>query len=222
VQALHDGTQLAMRVSWSDPSRSPDAPWDEWLGRIRTTMTGGDSLPVDSVQGPDLLAVQFPAQITDGAERPFFLGGDTRRPVYAWRWTSNPDQVQVGRMTGLGRFTPSGTTEVTHAAVHEHGAWYVQFSRPLAPADTATAPAFAAGRAIPITFLAADGSNGETEMRSAVGAWYAIYLDTPTPPRVYVAPAATVLLTAGLGVLVVVTAQRRERQGHTSTEEKSS
>lgn len=222
VQALHDGTRLAMRVSWSDPSRSPDAPWDEWLGRIRTTMTGGDSLAVDSVQGPDLLAVQFPARITDGAERPFFLGGDTRRPVYAWRWTSTPDQVQVGRMTGLGRFTPGDGADVTHAAAHEHGAWYVQFTRALTPSDTATAPAFVAGTAIPITFLAADGSNGETEMRSAIGAWYAIYLDTPTPPRVYVAPAATVLLTAGLGVLVVVTAQRRERRGHPSTEEESS
>jgi len=222
VRALHDGTRLTMRVSWSDPSRSPDQPWNEWLGRIRATMTGGDSLPVDSVQGPDLLTVQFPPRISDDAERPFFLGGDTRRPVHAWRWASDPDQLQVGRLNGLGRFTAGPAGDVTHAAVWDNGAWHVQFTRPLVPGDTTAAPSFRTGVAIPFAFYAADGSNGETAMRGSVGAWYAIYLDTPTPPRVYVAPAATMLLTAGLGVLVVVTAQRRERQGRRSPEEESS
>lgn len=222
VRALHDGTRITMRVSWSDPSRSPDAPWNEWLARIRQTMTGGDSLPVDSVQGPDRLTVQFPPRVTDDAERPFFLGGDTRRPVHAWRWTSDPDQLHVGRMTGLGRFTAGTAHDVAHAAEWSGGAWHVQFTRPLVPGDSNTAPTFRTGIAIPFAVQAADGSNGETALRGSVGAWYAIYLDTPTPPSVYVAPATTMLLTAGLGVLVVVTAQRRERQGRRSPEEESS
>jgi hypothetical protein len=59
----------------------------------------------------------------------------------------------------------------------------------------------------------ADGSNGEDGVRGAVSTWYAVHLDEPTPARVYAAPAATALLTAGLGMLLVVRAQRREPRG---------
>ncbi|MEO6445153.1 MAG: c-type cytochrome [Gemmatimonadaceae bacterium] len=221
VQALHDSKQLVMRVSWDDPSRSPDTPWDEWLGRIRQTMTAVDSIPIDAAQGPDRLTVQFPTKVTDDAERPYFLGGDSRRPVYAWRWTSTPDELQEGRMTGLGTFKAANSSEVTHAAVYDNGQWRLQFTRALVPRDTTTVPTFSVGTAIPVAFYAADGSSGEDEMRGAIGAWYAIYLDVPTPPRVYIAPAATMLLTAGLGVLVVASAQRRERSGRRSTKEES-
>lgn len=221
VQALHDGKQLSMRVSWDDPSRSPDAPWNEWLGRIRKTVTAIDSIPIDSAQGPDRLTIQFPTRITDDAERPYFLGGDARHPVYAWRWRSTPDELQEGRLTGLGKFKAAGAAEVAHVAVFDQGQWRLQLTRALVPRDTSTVPAFSLGTPIPIAFFAADGSNGEDDLRGAVGAWYAIYLDVPTPPRVYIAPAATMLLTAGLGVLVVARAQRRERNSRRATKEES-
>jgi hypothetical protein len=80
---------------------------------------------------------------------------------------------------------------------------------------------FATGRAIPIAFFAADGSNGEDDVRGSVSAWYAIYLDVPTPRRVYVAPAAAMLLTAGLGFMAVRQAQRRERIVRRSTTEET-
>jgi hypothetical protein len=44
-----------------------------------------------------------------------------------------------------------------------------------------------------------------------VSTWYAVYLDVPTPTRVFVAPLATIALSAGLGMLLVTRAQRRER-----------
>jgi DMSO reductase family type II enzyme heme b subunit len=168
-------------------------------------------------QGADRLAIEFPMRVDDGAERPYFLFGSARRPVYAWEWTSAPDAVAEGSSTGLGRFTPRGArgagAAVTHAARYDRGEWAVQFTRALASADTAAAPAFTVGRAIPIGFRAADGSNGEDAVRGAVSSWYAIYLDVPTPPRVYIAPIVSLLLTAALGVAVVWQAQRRERRG---------
>src|SRR5205823_10879465 len=146
------------------------------------------------------------------AERPYFLGGSSRRPVYVWRWMSEPDSLVEGTETGLGHFAArAGTAQVSHAATFDNGEWRLQVARALVPADTAHTPVFTAGRAIPMGFFASDGSNGEGDVRGAVSAWYAIYLDVPTPTRVYVAPAATMLLTAGLGLLVVVQAQRRER-----------
>ncbi len=208
VQAMHDSTTLTVRVSWGDRSQSPDPAWDEWMGRLVRSVSDVDG-PVSPRQGPDRLWVQFPKKVTDEGERPYFLGGSSRRPVYLWRWSSAPDRVEEGTGTGLGRFTAlPGTPGVTHAATYDDGLWRVQFTRSLVPADSMAAPTFGVGRAIPIAFFAGDGSNGETDTRGAVSAWYAIYLDVPTPPGVYVVPVVAVLLTAGLGLVVVWRAQQ--------------
>jgi mono/diheme cytochrome c family protein len=45
VRAMHDGQQLALRVSWSDPSKSPDPEWQEWLDRIGRTVGRDDTPP---------------------------------------------------------------------------------------------------------------------------------------------------------------------------------
>ena len=211
VQALHDGKSLAIRLSWDDRSNSPAPAWDEWLARVGQSATDVDG-PVPNQQGADRFWVEFPKQISDDAERPYFLGGNSRRPVYLWRWTSAPDSAEEGTGTALAQFAPlGGGSEVKHGARYDGGQWQLQFTRALVPHDTVAAPSFAAGRATPIAFFAADGSNGELETRGAVSAWYAIYLDVPTPPTVYVAPVVAVLLTAGLGFMVVWRAQQRGR-----------
>ena len=219
VQAMHDGTSLAMRLVWHDPSRSPAPAWDEWLGRVRTTLAEVDE-PLPAAQGADGFVVQFPARLDEG-ERPFFLGGTTRRPAYGIRWTSTPDRIEEGMLTGLESFAPRASPEVTHVATHADGAWQLQIVRPLALSDSSAGPLFAAGRAIPIAFRAADGSNGEDGRRSSVSAWYAIYLDVPTSRGVYLAPLSTMLLTAGLGLVVVRQARRRERDSERPTSEET-
>ena len=216
VRALHDGQRLAIRISWSDPSRSPDSTWQEWLNRVAATVARDDTTaapPAPPVHGPDRLVVQFPRQVEEDLDPPYFLGGSPRRPVYDWRWSSNPDRVEEGTGMGLDRFAVSaGPTQVAHAARFAGGEWQVQFTRALVPADTAAAPAFAPGYAIPIAFRAADGSNGEDAVGGSISAWYAIYLDVPTPGRVYVQPVVAAMLTAGLGFFVVFRAQRREQR----------
>jgi cytochrome c oxidase cbb3-type subunit 2 len=217
VRAAHDGSRLAMRVSWSDPSRSPDPAWREWLDRVMAAMHRDDTLPAG--HGPDRLVVQFPQTVSDGAELPYFLGGDTRRPAHVWRWSSDPDRLEQGSGTGLGQLAPATATDVTHAARFDQGEWQLQFTRALAPGDSAAAPTFTPGRTVAIAFSAADGSNGEDWAHAAVSAWYAIYLDVPTPSRVFVQPILAVLATAGLGLLVVRRAQRRDRRNGHSPEE---
>jgi DMSO reductase family type II enzyme heme b subunit len=220
VQAMHNGERLAIRLTWHDPSRSPDAAWDEWLGRIRQTMTDADGV-IPEAQGPDRFVLQFPTSVQEG-DRPYFLGGSQRRPAYVWRWASTPDAVQEGSSTGLGRFAAqSGAAQVVHAAVYDRGEWRVQFSRALVPADTASSPTFTPGRAIPVAFFAADGSNGEGEVRGSASAWYAIYLDVPTSSLVYAAPITTTLLTVALGLLMVRQAKRRGPDSERSSLEES-
>ena len=208
VQALHDGRSLALRVSWDDPSKSPDPIWDEWLGRMSKTLTDVDG-PLATQQGPDRLVVQWAQNPSDESRRPYFLGGDSKSPVYAWRWSSEP-KVEEGSQAGLGKFTALPNGRVTQSARFVDGQWQVVFTRPLDSSDTAAVPRFSAGHAIPIAFYAADGSSGEDEVRGAVSTWYAVYLDVPTPTRVFVAPIAMIALSAGLGMLLVTRAQRRD------------
>jgi len=210
VQALHDGTRLALRLTWHDPSHSPSPAWDEWLGRIVQTASDSDG-PIPATQGPDRMVVQFPKQVSEDAERPYFLGGSTRRPAYLVQWSSDSDRVEEGTGTGLGRFAPqAGSARWSHAARFENGEWQLQLMGALAPTDTAAAPAFRPGQPVPIAFFAADGSNGEEGVRGSVSAWYSIYLEVPTPSRVYVQPVLVGLLTAGLGLFAIHRAQRRE------------
>ncbi len=208
VRALHDGERLAIHIEWSDPSASPDPVWQDWLDLVARTVQDADG-PVEPVQGADRLAIQFPARRSDGMQRPYFLAGDARRPVYTWRWSSSPDQLEVGTATGLGRFTAGDNSGVVHAAEWVEGRWQLQVTRSLVAGDSAVAPNFAEGEAIPIAFQAADGSSGEDGFRGSVSTWYAIYLDVPNPPSVFVMPLVAVLVTAGLGALAVVRAQRR-------------
>ena len=211
IRAMHDDQSVAILVSWTGPSQHADPAWQEWLDRVANLMTDKDGA-IPHTQGPDRLHVQFPVKLTDGPERPYFLGGDTERPVYQWRWSSEPDQVREGTATGLAAFTAgTAAAAVTHRAAWADGEWRVQFVRTLASPDAAKAPAFPMGTAIPIAFYAADGSHGEDEVRGAVSTWYALYLDVPTPRRVFIAPITAAVMTAGLGVFVVWRAQRRER-----------
>ena len=206
VRAIHDGSKLAVKLSWSDRSRSPDPAWNEWMARLQPAVQDLDG-PAPSKQGPDRFWVQFPKQVTAEGERPYFLGGTRQKPVYLWRWASAPEAAEEGTGAGFGQFTP-GPAETSHTAIYDQGQWQLQYTRSLVPADTAAAPTFTPGLAIPVAFFAADGSNGETELRGSVSSWYAIYLDVPTPSTVYLAPVVAVLLTAGLCFFAVRSAQR--------------
>jgi len=43
----------------------------------------------------------------------------------------------------------------------------------------------------------------------AVSTWYFVALDRPTPPGVFISPVLAMLVTLGLGLVVVRRAQRR-------------
>src|SRR5207249_890970 len=96
---------------------------------------------------------------------------------------------------------------------YDHGEWRVVFTRSLATPDTANELQFEPGRAIPVAFFAWDGSSGEHGTRLAVSTWYFLALDQPTPPRVFISPVVAMALTLGLGVMVVLRAQRRGTAG---------
>lgn len=212
VQALHDGESVTIRVSWSDPNRSPDPDWADWRSQVVSLMAPQEGNPPAEGPTPDQLVLQFPMEMPQGMDRPYFMSGDNRRPVYLWQWRSDSDSALEGEARGIG--TESFQTEgqdLTVSASHQDGQWQVMFTRPLVTDDEADLD-FVTGTAIPLALFAWDGDNGESGTRGAVSSWYFLYLQDATPNTVYIAPALAMMLTAALGFLVVGRAQKRERE----------
>ncbi len=217
VQAVHDGSELAVRLSWNDRSNSPDTAWARWRARVAEVMEpheaeaddGGGPAPMSP--SPDAIAVWFPRRIPSGMERPYFFMGTAREPVYVWHWSSTGRASEMlGR--GPGALEPlAGSSALAGQAAFAAGEWRVVFRRSLVAADSASALTFQGGQPIPIAFFAWDGDNGEQGTRGSLSTWYFITLSQPTTGSVYATPLIATLLTAGLGLFAVGRAQRRER-----------
>jgi DMSO reductase family type II enzyme heme b subunit len=145
-------------------------------------------------------------------ERPYFLFGTGRDPVNLWDWTSDQAGARemVGRGIGALEEQPPESQGTSADATWDNGQWRVLFTRALATDDPASDVQFPMSEAVPVAFFAWDGDNGESGARSSVSSWYFVYLTEPTPPTVLVAPLLAMALTAGLGLVVVARAQRRE------------
>ncbi|PYO87861.1 MAG: hypothetical protein DMD66_09250 [Gemmatimonadetes bacterium] len=210
VKAVHTADSIALRVVWDDRSESPDTAWLGHIGRVLASLDTDDSTREQPAPWPDQLAVQFPVTIPSGMERPYFLMGSASAPVYQWRWSSSSRSAAVaGLARGIDRFDPLPGGAPGAQAVYDHGQWRVVFTRALASADTASQFPFRSGRAIPVAFFASDGSNGEHGTRMAISTWYFLALDEPVPARVFISPVLAMVLTLGLGMLVVWRAQQK-------------
>lgn len=214
VRALHDGQEVALLVSWTDPSRSPDDEWTDFAQAVVDIMEPKDEGSTWSPGAPDRLVVQFPQTLPTGLERPRFLQGDARRPAYLWSWSSESDRAVEMLAQGLetGQEQPAASQQVTAASSWSEGEWKVLFRRSLATPDTTEDLQLPRATAVPIAFQAWDGDNGEAGKQAAVSTWYFLALEDATPATVYVAPFAAFLLTAVLGMNVVSRAKKRERE----------
>ncbi|MEX2582986.1 MAG: c-type cytochrome [Gemmatimonadota bacterium] len=210
VRAVHNGEELALRVRWNDPSRSPDSRWDQWQDLVLATMEPNEGGPAELQALPDALTVQFPRAIPEGMERPYFLMGNDRQPVYLWRWDSESGAASEALASGIGQIEPlaADSQGLTSQGGWNEGEWVVVMSRPLA-ASSNDALTFETGRPIPISFYAWDGDNSESGTRGAISTWYYLHLDEPGSNTIYIVPVAATLLTFVLGLAFVMRAQRR-------------
>ncbi|MGD2071307.1 MAG: c-type cytochrome, partial [Gemmatimonadota bacterium] len=217
VQALHDGSTLALRVSWSDPSASPDPEWADFATAVEEAMEPEEDAGW-APGAPDRLVVQFPQTLTEGRERPYFLQGDARRPAYLWTWESGGagGREQVARGLGTAQDQEASEQQLQVSARHEDGRWQVVLVRDLATADSTADLQMAGGRTFPVAFRAWDGDNAEVGNRGAISSWYFLHLREPTPVTAYVAPVVALLLTALLGLVVIRRAKAREEEAPTS------
>ncbi|MFP3948844.1 MAG: c-type cytochrome, partial [Longimicrobiales bacterium] len=138
VQGLHDGQDLALRLTWNDPSESPDSAWDEWKTRMLDAVEPTASQEIEPAPWPDRISVQFPIAMPEGNELPYFLMGDGANPVYLWSWSSGTEAGEAGaremEARGMTNQSEHGdeTQNLTADATWEDGQWRVLIRRPLA------------------------------------------------------------------------------------------
>jgi DMSO reductase family type II enzyme heme b subunit len=192
VRAVHTGQEVVFHLTWDDPSASD---------------------PGKEAAKPDMLALQFPTGTGEG-DRPYFLMGDSGRPVYllTWRAGAGPGEATA---TGVGKLAPQSgeAVQARGQGVYDAGQYRAVLRRPLETAEPADF-VFPVGQFFPMAFWAWDGSDGDEGARAAISTWYYVRLEAPSSKGRFVIPFLAVFVTVGLELGLSRWAQRRrERQG---------
>jgi DMSO reductase family type II enzyme heme b subunit len=181
VRAMHGAGEIALLLSWDDRTPSKATP--------------------EAHTYDDAFVVQWPVRLSEGPEKPYFLSGDTARPVYLWRWTAHADGISELNATGFGTESPQRQESqgLQGAVVYNHGQYRMLVRRTMTTEDKDNDLQFEEAKFIPIAFSAWDGSNGETGNKRAISAWYFLYLE-PTPSRAR-------LIYPGIAVVAIAAAE---------------
>lgn len=193
VRALHDGTWIAFRLEWQDPtrddvlgpSRFSDAvavqiPRDR--GQTPSPMMGHAGAPVRILywkaawQQPDMLAALHPNHVP--GHYPFEAAQGEARTSLATLYSPaqavdnsqlrRPNGVPVfaGEAEGFGTLSPARSLEADGRGVHRDGHWYVVVAMPIG--DLGNSP-LAPGQQTSVAFAVWEGSaqnTGSRKMRS--------------------------------------------------------
>ena len=165
----------------------------------------------------DKVAIQLPLALTAGAEKPYFLHGDSRAPVNLWLWRSGTAENHAGVSLATARgiadrdIRDAAEVGLNGKGSYQDGTWQVVLRRPLMTADLSQDLQFHEGTFIPIAFSVWDGSNSENDSAHTLTTWYWLLLKPP--------PGNAPWLFAGLAFVLMLlgqawwarTAQRRQR-----------
>jgi DMSO reductase family type II enzyme heme b subunit len=185
VRAVYSDKEVAFHLSWDDPTESK--------GDGKQTF-------------PDAIELQFPAQITAGTERPYFLRGDDSDAVYLLRWEQGKGLAEASA-NGVAKVTPLAGGEATGKVVFANGQYRLVIKRPLA-AKGEGRPTFQPAVFTPVAFHAWDGGSGETGPKMSLTSWYYLRLEEPQSSRKFIIPPVVALLSLAAMILVVRAANR--------------
>jgi DMSO reductase family type II enzyme heme b subunit len=193
IRAVYTDSEIAFHLTWDDPTQSrPDA-------RARTFA--------------DRVALQFPARLPEGNERPYVLLGDGSGPAYLLRWASDTG-VGEATATGADRVAPrpAAAAQAGGTAVFTDGQYRLVLRRPRISRDPGD-PQFPTGRFLSVAFMAWDGGAGETGTKMSFSSWYHLRLEEPGSKKPFVIPPLVVLVTAAFELALVRRVRRRARGG---------
>lgn len=194
VQALHNGKDIAFRITWDDRTESKAGG----SGKTQTYI--------------DAAALQFPATPLKETERPYFLMGDAKHPTDLWYWRNDPGTAVVVQTKGAKTFQPTDEQGgLRSLGVFDKGQYRVVMQRALRTKKAETEAQFAVGKFLPFTMTVWDGANGETGGgKRTVTAWYNLYLESePSKAPLYLA-----FLGLVVGIVIEFSALYVTRKNH--------
>lgn len=225
VRAVANDKEIAFLLQWDDAFKDAVHKDDQELDAKELAKVGGYSSYVDPYkQVPrkletfrDAIALQFPVKPPEGTKRPHFLRGDASSPVHLWHWKADLEEqgkrsVEEAIARGWKQpAKPLGEKQqlVAGKAEWNDGRWSVVMKRALAAAD-ASGVQFTPGVFVPLALNVWDGSNGEHGLLMSVSTWHYVFLEAPTPVRVYGYTGFAVLATGLLGFGLMRKAQRSD------------
>jgi DMSO reductase family type II enzyme heme b subunit len=187
VRAFYNDEAIAMLLEWDDRTKS--IPGDPKAQEI-----------ADPDMGEDMVAVQLPVSIPEGAKKPYFIRGDAALPVNLWQWSSGTtdeaESVSLVNAGGLENMEDrdAAAIELTAKGAYGKGTWRVVMTRPLAAGAAETDLQFTEGAFIPVAFSAWDGSNAEAGTKHTLTTWYWLLLEPPTGAKPFIVGIAMMLL----------------------------
>lgn len=195
IKGLYNNKDIAFLIEWDDPTLSPIPPTEQY-----------------PEQCSDAIYLQFPAKINEsGPQKPYFINGDPGIAAYILHWDS-AGGVRELKGKGIAKVSPiSATTDLKQGsdrqslsakAAWEEGRWRLVLKRPMLRGHKDQLQ-FEAGKFIPIAFNAWDGSNGEIGTKKSISTWYWLLLEPDVPPFRYYAAGITLILSAGVELVLL-------------------
>ena len=203
VRALYGDTEIAIMLEWDDRTRS--TPGDEQAEKIS-----------DKDIGEDSVAIQFPTELNEGTEKPYFAMGDTTHPVNLWQWQSGTTETSQGitllNSKGYAEIETrdAAAIDMTAKGAYDQGTWRVVIKRSLTTKEMDKDLQFETGRFIPIAFAAWDGSNSEKETKHTLTTWYWLLLIPPANNMPLLSALCVFLLFLAGGIWWVRSATQRQ------------
>lgn len=215
VKAVYNDKEIAFLLVWDDPFKDVIHNQDEEfnpaaiskVGAFNSYVEANDMIPRKLETFRDAVALQFPVKPVEGTKKPHFLRGGSSNPVHLWIWKADHEELgkrSVDEAIARGwkqkpKVQAEDQQQVNAKAVWEKGRWAVVLKRPLITDDRSDVQ-FIKGKFIPMSINAWDGSNGEHGMIMSLSTWQYVFLEAPTPIKVYIYALLAILITAFLGI----------------------
>lgn len=213
VQSIHNADNIAIMVSWNDMTaetggfNSPTlkAPLFDRTATAKIPKFGSDS------EFSDAIALMFPATVTEGSELPYFMFGDSKRPMTFWYSEMAGKKPQVFGATGSNSITEKAADGLSMSAAYNNGQWQVIFVRNRFEENGLS---FDTEKFVPLTFSVWDGFNEERGNKRGISAWYYLYvtpLEKPSPVGPMTSAGLYTLL-ALLGIVGLVRMRSKDNE----------
>lgn len=188
VKGLHDGTNVAILLEFSDPTEDPDdaAAIEFMVGDTKAHFAHGQ--PMMQVQGG---------------------------PVNIWYWKNKDGKAVDMSAMGFGTLKAQAHQDVKATGKYDNGTWKVVFSRALNTQNTVEDTQFKLGEFASIAFALWDGKKMETGLpkekgsEKAVSSWWYFRADPPPDYSPYLYALVAIGLAVGFELVLV----RRLKKG---------